>query len=621
MVKKLLSLISLLSFAISLHAQTTELEQLKKTLPKIKDSIIYVDALNRMAMLFYEVNADSTLHYAVKAREIAGRISYQKGNADALNNIGVFFDIKGNPQLAIKYYDQGYGSYKQLKDSSNIVQAQMNLAMVYTAIGKTKKAIGYYESALKEASKLRNDSIKSLLIYNYVLQYPTRFNTTTFKAHIDSARKIAQKYNDYRVLLAIEQLVAQEMIAKGKKQEGLLKLKNTIETALGRKLYYASMDMTMSLGDYLFDSNLDEALSYYTKGLEIADSHSYLYYSEYFTRRIFDVYKEKKDFKNAAKYSSNLIAIFDKQRELDNASSLDYTDYALKENELKALQIHSSDQFKILLLVVSLVIIVSSFLIFIVRQLKRTKKLNHRFANQNRELSFTLQTLEQSQALHTNMMKVIAHDLRHPIGAIYSLADVMLMEADRTDEDQQMLKMIKKSSEDSLKMFESLLQTHLSIDELKMEMVDLSEILKYCLSMLIDKAKAKQQRFNFSGDSTLVYASREQLWRVFSNVIANAIKFSPVGGEIVIALSTKENNAKISVKDEGIGVPKEIAEEIFGFFSEAKRSGTSGEKPYGLGLAISKQIIEAHGGRIWHEPNTPKGTVFNIEIPIKYKKE
>lgn len=175
MIKKLFSLISVLSFVLSLNAQTIELGELKKTLPKIKDSTIYVNTLNRMAMLFYEVNAESTLHHAVKAREIARRINYPKGKADALNNIGVFFDIKGNPQLAIKYYDQGYASYKQLKDSPNMVQAQMNLAMVYTAIGKTKKAINYYESALKEANKLKNDSIKSLLIHNYLLQYPKRF--------------------------------------------------------------------------------------------------------------------------------------------------------------------------------------------------------------------------------------------------------------------------------------------------------------------------------------------------------------------------------------------------------------------------------------------------------------
>lgn len=381
------------------------------------------------------------------------------------------------------------------------------------------------------------------------------------------------------------------------------------------------MDMTMSLGDYLFDTNLDEALIYYKKGLAIAESNSYLYYSEYFTRRIFDVFKEKKDFNNAVKYSTKLISIFDKQRELDNASGLDYTDYALKENELKTLQVRASDQSKILLLVISLVIIVLLFLIFMVRQLKRTKKLNHEFASQNRELSFTLQTLERSQSQHTNMMKVIAHDLRHPIGAIYSLADVLLMEADRNHSDQQMLQMIKKSSEDSLEMFEGLLQTHLSADELKMEMVDLAEILKYCLSMLIDKAKAKQQHLNFNGASTLVYGRKEQLWRVFSNVIANAIKFSPVGGEISITLNVMENNAKISVKDEGIGVPKEIGNEIFGFFSQAKRSGTSGEKPYGLGLAISKQIIEAHRGRIWHEANIPKGTVFYIEIPLKHEQE
>lgn len=617
--KKLLSLFSILCFAISLLAQNNELENIKKTLPKIQDSITYVNSLNRMSMLFYEVNADSTLYYAIKARGIAERINYLKGNADALNNIGVFFDIKGNPQLAIKYYDQGYINYKQLKDSSNSVQAQMNLAMVYSAIGKNKKATDYYEKALKEGNKLRNDSILSLLLYNYLLQYPDRFTASEFKANISKAKRIAEKYKDYRVLIAIEHLFAKDMIARGKKEEGLEILRKTLEISLERKLYYASMDMTLAIGDNLVDKEL--ALTYYSKGLDIADKHSYLHYNQLFKRRIFDLYKERGDFENAAKYGSLLIKTFDEQKELDNASSLDYTDYAVKEGELKALQIHANDQYKILVLVVFLVIIALLFLFFIIRQLKRTKVLNNKFANQNRELSFTLKTLEQSQTQHTNMMKVIAHDLRHPIGAIHSLADLMLLEADRSASDRQMLEMIKKSSEDSLGMFESLLQTHFQVEDVKMESVDLVELLKYCLSMLNDKAEAKQQHFSFTGDNLVVHGSRERLWRVFSNIISNAIKFSPVGGEINVTLGVVADVAKISIKDGGIGIPNEVGDQIFGFFSKAKRFGTSGEKPYGLGLAISKQIIEAHGGRVWYEANHPMGTIFNIEMPLKYKKE
>src|ERR1700744_109372 len=119
-----------------LNAQSRELTSLKASLAHSSDSLHYVDALNRMAMLLYEKNVDSTFYYTRQARDIAGRLDYDKGKADALNNLGVFFDIKGNLQLALRYYDEGYAAYRQLKDSANCVQALMNIAMVYKEIGK-----------------------------------------------------------------------------------------------------------------------------------------------------------------------------------------------------------------------------------------------------------------------------------------------------------------------------------------------------------------------------------------------------------------------------------------------------------------------------------------------------
>ena len=72
----------------------------------------------------------------------------------------------------------------------------------------------------------------------------------------------------------------------------------------------------------------------------------------------------------------------------------------------------------------------------------------------------------------------------------------------------------------------------------------------------------------------------------------------------------------ISVTDVGIGIPPEMEEKIFDMFTEAKRPGTAGEQAFGLGLAISKQIVEAHKGKIWFESNRGKGTAFFVELPV-----
>src|ERR1700744_4076992 len=128
--KKVLLFLLILSVKFLCYAQSPELEKIKTELPQIKDSLRYTDALNRMAMLLYEKNIDSTFYYTRQARALAERLDYNKGKTDALNNLGVFFDIKGNLQLALRYYNEAYAGYSRIKDSVNRVQTLMNIAMV-----------------------------------------------------------------------------------------------------------------------------------------------------------------------------------------------------------------------------------------------------------------------------------------------------------------------------------------------------------------------------------------------------------------------------------------------------------------------------------------------------------
>lgn len=102
-----------------------------------------------------------------------------------------------------------------------------------------------------------------------------------------------------------------------------------------------------------------------------------------------------------------------------------------------------------------------------------------------------------------------------------------------------------------------------------------------------------------------------------SNLIANAIKFSPNQAIIDIGMQKSSSHVRIELADEGIGIPVEIEDKIFEMFSEAKRPGTTREEPLDLGLAISKQIVEANGGKIWFEHKADKGTIFLVEFPLQ----
>ena len=109
---------------------------------------------------------------------------------------------------------------------------------------------------------------------------------------------------------------------------------------------------------------------------------------------------------------------------------------------------------------------------------------------------------------------------------------------------------------------------------------------------------------------------REKIWRVVINLLDNAIKFSPEGAEIRLSAVRGNGEAQISVSDQGIGIPAGMEGKLFTLGDEAKRAGTAGESSFGLGLALVRQIVQAHGGTIGVCSREGEGTTFSIRLPL-----
>lgn len=329
------------------------------------------------------------------------------------------------------------------------------------------------------------------------------------------------------------------------------------------------------------------------------------------------------DSTNAIPQAYQYLRQYDNLKDTIAKASLGLSDadmdesFRQSEQRLKLELLKKDGQLKsisLLALVVGLIMAVS--ILFIVwRHLSRFREANKEIRTQNEHLQIALSALEQSQADNTRMMKVVAHDLRSPVGAITSIAAMLLEFSNLNDEDREMVELIKTSSQNSLDMAADLLQVNVHAERLNKEPVDLQQLLHYCVDLLQHKATLKKQHIHLQTMPVILQASGEKMWRVFSNLIANAIKFSPAGTDITIRLEMKDNEALIAVEDRGIGIPDHLKDKIFDMFSEAKRKGTEGEQPFGLGLAISKQIVEAHGGSIWFESRVGGGAVFFVKLP------
>lgn len=611
-------IILLISAARPAWGQFEKIQELQKNLPAIRDSVQYVDVINRISLLFYEQNADSTLHYASLARQIALRQTYPKGVADATNNLGVVYDIKGNIQLALRYYNDAYNQYVLLADSSNIVQTLMNIAAVYSISGKDQKAVVNFDQALSLGNRIAHDSITALVIYNYILTYPQKFSATQKDLYIEKASSIAVKYKDVRLALAIDQLRADNMIANQEREKGMRLLEATMQKALNMQLFYLSMDLLIELGDHYFKDNEEKAIAFYMRALLIAGEKNYRMYARDVCRKLYQIYSARGDDSSAFIYSKRLLTLNDEQQEIDRFSGIDYIEYAVKDQQLISEQLKSQYNSQMLWLAIAVCVLTILSIIFLWRNGRLTRKTNEVLTMQFRQLESTTEALERSNHNFARLIKVVAHDLRNPIGGINALCSLMQEDDITADETREYIQLIHESSNSCLNLITDLLQTDFEFNEaeLKKESIDLAPFLKQAITLLTFRANEKQQQLTLDDTTNArLTADGDKLLRVLNNLIVNAIKFTPDGGTIRVQAKKVGGGVQISIKDSGVGIPKESAARIFDPFTPSRREGTAGEQAFGLGLYISKQIVEAHGGRIWFESEEGRGTTFFVYLP------
>ncbi len=210
--------------------------------------------------------------------------------------------------------------------------------------------------------------------------------------------------------------------------------------------------------------------------------------------------------------------------------------------------------------------------------------------------------------------------MRSPVNASLALIELIEADKDRLNKEQQdYLQLLRESSNSALSLTKDLLEVAtLSSETISKQQTEIGGLVTAVTGLLRFKAAEKQQKIELQMLPALLICNvdKEKITRVINNLVNNAIKFSPQGATIFVNLEKKNDEIELSVKDNGIGIPDSIKDKVFDIFTEAKRFGTSGEQPYGLGLSISKQIVEAHGGRIWFRSEDGVGTTFHVALPL-----
>ena len=114
----------------------------------------------------------------------------------------------------------------------------------------------------------------------------------------------------------------------------------------------------------------------------------------------------------------------------------------------------------------------------------------------------------------------------------------------------------------------------------------------------------------------MLFRSGERLHQVLFNLLDNAVRFTPTGGRVVVRAASRDDGVRLEVEDTGPGIAPELRERVFERFFTVDPSRSRGDGGTGIGLAIARSVVDAHGGRIWVEPGAAGGSRFVVDLPV-----
>ncbi len=254
---------------------------------------------------------------------------------------------------------------------------------------------------------------------------------------------------------------------------------------------------------------------------------------------------------------------------------------------------------------------------------ERTRKLElarHELEQRNAQLHTAYERLKELDRLKSDFVSMVSHELRSPLTNISGAVELMLAEEQLSDDYvRRMLGVVGEQSDRLIRLVRGVLDVsridagRLYLDHTE---VDVLPVLERVVSSLRPTTQFHWFEFPTTDHLPPVWGDEDRIEEIFFNLLDNAIKFSPSGGPVRIQLAAGDGEITVSVTDPGIGISAEKLDRIFQKFHRLNSDDSRETYGTGLGLYITKGLVEAHGGRIWAESVEGKGSTFSFTLPL-----
>jgi PAS domain S-box-containing protein len=263
----------------------------------------------------------------------------------------------------------------------------------------------------------------------------------------------------------------------------------------------------------------------------------------------------------------------------------------------------------------------------VIRDISERRQIEERLqaiqAKYTRELELRNREVEHANRHKSEFLANMSHELRTPLHTVIGFSELLMEEVKGplNADQKRFLGHILKDSQHLLSLINEVLDLS-KIEagklELRLESLDLAAQLEEVLASIRPQGLEKSIEIETTASAPLlVNGDRIRMKQILYNLLSNAVKFTPKGGRIQVEIDAADEFARISVTDTGIGIPAEEHNSIFDAFHQVSAATGGMREGTGLGLPITKRLVEEHGGRIWLESEPGKGSRFTFTIPLK----
>lgn len=589
----------------------------------LKDTLMLAKTYNSIGLMYsFKQDNENELKYYLLESELLNKVTnktkaLKREEIVLITNLISHYSYDGRYNKVLEQGKIGVAYAKQLNDTIRLCSILNSLGLAYKNLDNWDKSL----ETFKEASEMFiaiNDNFRNAFIENNIGGLYELDNTNLDSAYHYFHRALKGfEAESYQWGVTQAKLGVASVLSKfGKYNESEKYYQEIIDTTLHYEFNHVLADAYEGMAQTQYSKGkFKEAYEFNLLFIELKDSlfneEKHRQYAELETKYEISQKENEINFLKSEKLSNELI--------------------------IQQARLHQSLAIVILLLLFVFGIILFHFYrqkrldnIKLQQTNDRVEKQNLQLHSKNeniRELYSKLQKsrkeIIKSDNAKNRFFSILAHDLRNPFHSVLGNAFLLNNSFDQISdqEKQDYAKEIFDSCNQVNQLLENLLEwskTQTAGLVISRKNLTLNQLVKNTIALLNQNAEQKDIIIiNTIANSVEVFADYRMLETILRNLVNNSIKFTNIGGEIVLSAKQLASSTQIIVADTGIGIPKENLNNLFEIDSNIKTFGTNNEKGSGLGLVICKEFLNLHQGKIWVESTVNEGSTFYVEIPIE----